>query len=840
MKKRIFKILLLLVTGLFSLVTAMGQIMPPVQDTFAVYPANPSPKDSVYVAYSYISNDGCPDFILVKDSVVDGRVYVGKRNIDNSTRICNMMVSSFTAKLNLGLLADNTQIYFNGILAKTIHWGCIMDKLGVVIDVKGSSTLIKDSLSGDIYAINNSKLAIGTLIKFSGVKIECFTTPCYNLLNCYEIIQTPPPPCVMDKVGFVVAGIAGCADQMFIQELSPISSSRQLYLIKGNIINSNGTISNGLNVGDKVRFGGYLIKNDSNVNIQCRTIGVATCYEVEPTDCNMDKLGTVFAVKDGSTLIKDSSTGDIYVLNNLQLSIGTSVKFNGVKIQCFTTPCYNLVNCYEIVQTPPSACVMDKVGVVVDGVGGCTGQLFIEDTSYPGMSMIRQLYSIENKIVGTGITPGSGSVTTTVIYPIGLKAGDKVRFGGYLTQNDSNKISLCHTVGVATCYQIIETPACVMDKVGIVVPGIDGCTGKLFIQEYSPISSVRQLYAIKDIPVLNSDGSTFFGGLKAGDKVRFGGYLTKNDSSMSVLCYTVGVATCYEVINTENTYTFTGSVLAGTELIKSGYAVLFRKGYYKAITSGAINAGLFKFANLPKAEYTLYAIPDFTVYKNFLPTFYINKLKFKNADYLTLNDSVINIVIHLREFVRTKGNGKISGNIFFETYSLQDSVFAKSASTSLNLISNIAMNTPVVLYNNSNEPVAWTVTDMAGYYVFENIALDAYKVVAETASAIAESDVALTDNNSATNADLTLKSQLDNTGINNIENNVISIFPNPVADNLNIEVNDPTTLKMYTILGKLLFSENLKSGINTLNISTIEKGIYVAKIGNNTIRIVKN
>ncbi|MEI6755170.1 MAG: T9SS type A sorting domain-containing protein, partial [Paludibacter sp.] len=410
------------------------------------------------------------------------------------------------------------------------------------------------------------------------------------------------------------------------------------------------------------------------------------------------------------------------------------LKFNGTKIQCITTPCYNIVNCYEIVQNPPTTCVMDKIGVVVEGMDGCTGQLFIEDTSNPGMSMIRQLYFIEN--------------------------------------------------------------------------------------------------------YFNSNGATT-SGLKAGDKVKFGGYFTKNDSTKSILCYTVGVATCYEVIATESTSTFIGAVVAGNELIKSGYAVLFRKGHYKAIASGVISAGLFKFSNLPNAEYTVYAIPDFSVYKNYLPTFYINKLKYKNADYLTPNDSITKIVINLREFVRTKGNGKISGNIFFETYNLQDSVIAKNATTNMNPTSTIAMNTPVVLYNSANEPVAWTVTDLAGYYVFENIALDNYKIVAETASAIAESLVVLNENNSTTNADLILKSQSDNTDFNNVEADIITIYPNPVAEKLNIQVTEATTAGLYTMLGKLVFSENLKRGINTVDISRINKGIYIAKIGKNIVRIVK-
>ncbi|MDD5185167.1 MAG: hypothetical protein PHS84_07900, partial [Paludibacter sp.] len=393
MEKLIFKILFLFVGVILSLVTVTGQILPAVPDTASVYPTNPSAKDSVFVAYSYISTDGCPDFILVQDSVVADRIYVGKKTIDNSNRICTAMVSSFTTKLNLGLLVENTQIYFKGNLIKTIHFDCIMD-----------------------------------------------------------------------KVGMVVAGIDGCAGQIFIQELSPISSYRPLYKIKQDII-KDSTISSGLKVGDKVRFGGYLTKNDTNTTVLCRTIGVATCYQLEPVDCIMDKIGLVVAVKDNSTLLKDSLTDDIYVIYNLKLAIGSRVKFNGVKIQCFTTPCYNLVNCYEVIQTPPAPCVMNKVGFVVAGVDGCAGQIFIQEFSMTCLYPL--LYTINEDIINDST------------FSSGLKVGDKVRFGGYLTKNDSNTTVLCRTIGVATCYQL-EPVDCIMDKVGVVVAGIDGCSGKIF------------------------------------------------------------------------------------------------------------------------------------------------------------------------------------------------------------------------------------------------------------------------------------------------------------------------------------------------------------------------
>ena len=128
---------------------------------------------------------------------------------------------------------------------------------------------------------------------------------------------------------------------------------------------------------------------------------------------------------------------------------------------------------------------------------------------------------------------------------------------------------------------------------------------------------------------------------------------------------------------------------------------------------------------------------------------------------------------------------------------------------------------------------------MAGFYVFENIALDTYKVVSETAAAIGESNVVLSDNNSAANADLLLKNQQTDTGIENIENGVINTYPNPVIDYLNIEVKDASTIKIYNVIGKMLFNENLNSGLNTLDLSTIREGVYIAKIGKTTQRIVK-
>ncbi|MFZ4725344.1 MAG: hypothetical protein ACOYMD_07820, partial [Paludibacter sp.] len=114
MKKQILNTLLIFAVGILSSMPAMGQIMPPLQNSFAVYPLNPTPKDTVYVAYSYTSNDGCPDFKLVKDSVVKNRIYIAKKGVDNPSMICTQVISYFSARLKLGFLPENTQIYFEG------------------------------------------------------------------------------------------------------------------------------------------------------------------------------------------------------------------------------------------------------------------------------------------------------------------------------------------------------------------------------------------------------------------------------------------------------------------------------------------------------------------------------------------------------------------------------------------------------------------------------------------------------------------------------------------------------------------------------------------------------
>lgn len=77
--------------------------------------------------------------------------------------------------------------------------------------------------------------------------------------------------------------------------------------------------------------------------------------------------------------------------------------------------------------------------------------------------------------------------------------------------------------------------------------------------------------------------------------------------------------------------------------------------------------------------------------------------------------------------------------------------------------------------------------------------------------------------------------------VNEIENNLFSVYPNPAKDLLNIQTNisnidAPTSIQLIDLTGKVVLSENIVNfnGKASLNTSSLSKGIYVIKLINGT------
>jgi hypothetical protein len=883
MKKLLLYTLLPIVASILNLSKATSQGIPlPVLNRVYITPESPTPTDSVTITFDYVSGDSCPDYYLVKDSVVANNIYVSKKSIDNSRLMCAQIVTKFTTTLNLGQLNDNTQIYFEGALIKTISYSQIIPPVQNSVYITPDNPASTDSVtvayiyvSGDscpdYYLVKDSVVANSIYVSKKNIipnpRVVCaqivtkFTTTLNlgllkdNTLIYFDgaLIKTISYSCIMDKNGVIVAGTGGCTGHLFIEERTIASPAipRLYNLPNTTVISGNGT-QPGLMPGQIVKFSGYEILTDSYANNPCPVFGIATCYEVivpPPFGCTMDKKGIVVSGAGacaGQLFIQEyspvNSAKQLYIISRgdsinsssstvtTVLKVGDNVIFGGYLTKndsIATNVCHTVgvATCYEVIVTPP-ACVMNKTGVVVSGIAGCTGRIFIQDTSSPNTNP--QLYALRD------------SATVNGNNTIGLKPGDIVMFGDSLTANTTGLTNLCHTVGVVTCYQVISTPpACVMDKAGVVVAGTDGCTGQLFIEETIPyMSMIRRLYSIKTDIAINAISPTK---LKAGDQVKFGGYLTPNDSSVINSCHTIGVATCYELVQTENVDTLTGTVYAGTAIMKKGLAILYKKGDSKATATYTITNGSFTFTNLTYAEYTLYIIPDINAYKNYLPNYYKDNFLFLNAEYISLTSSMTNVVVNLKPYIFPVGTGKIYGNIFFESYTLKDSLLVDSVQykTGRIVVNNSAINTPVILLNSINEPVAWTLTDSYGNYTFESIALETYKILSETASAEGDLYVNLSPANSIANADLMLKGLQINTGITNPENEVVSLYPNPVSDKLFITLNEVENLDVYDVMGQLVLTKRLNQGINELDLSTMNKNIYFARVGNTMVKLIK-
>ena len=67
------------------------------------------------------------------------------------------------------------------------------------------------------------------------------------------------------------------------------------------------------------------------------------------------------------------------------------------------------------------------------------------------------------------------------------------------------------------------------------------------------------------------------------------------------------------------------------------------------------------------------------------------------------------------------------------------------------------------------------------------------------------------------------------------------VFPNPFNQELTIEVKsaEASDFEVYNIIGKLVLSGKLNSLTNTIDLSSLDANVYILKIKNQSIKLVK-
>jgi hypothetical protein len=142
------------------------------------------------------------------------------------------------------------------------------------------------------------------------------------------------------------------------------------------------------------------------------------------------------------------------------------------------------------------------------------------------------------------------------------------------------------------------------------------------------------------------------------------------------------------------------------------------------------------------------------------------------------------------------------------------------------------------LFNTLGTPIAWTTSDDYGNYAFEDIALDSYKIVTETAETQAESTVNLSAENSAVGANMVLRVQSVVDELQTAKSEVFSLYPNPVADKVYLQTPDFGVVRIYNSLGQLMLERNLSSGKNELDVQHLSQGVYLVKFGSTTLKLI--
>lgn len=69
-------------------------------------------------------------------------------------------------------------------------------------------------------------------------------------------------------------------------------------------------------------------------------------------------------------------------------------------------------------------------------------------------------------------------------------------------------------------------------------------------------------------------------------------------------------------------------------------------------------------------------------------------------------------------------------------------------------------------------------------------------------------------------------------------NNHVNVYPNPAVDQLSVTLNKNATLTICNIMGQVIMTAEGHAGANTLDISSLSKGIYFVTAGNDTQKFV--
>ncbi len=322
--------------------------------------------------------------------------------------------------------------------------------------------------------------------------------------------------------------------------------------------------------------------------------------------------------------------------------------------------------------------------------------------------------------------------------------------------------------------------------------------------------------------------------------------------------------------------------------ITQGYVKIYGYTYLqKSSLSDSIkldSAGKYTITGIPSGKYLVYAVPKGEFETKYIPTYYESAEHWENAVSIDIAPDntlpPLDITLKNLKVFDKVGGGKASGFVYeIDSNDLKStsSIFGRpSAKATVILAGNTKLKSTS---EEGLEVISITETDENGEFAFYNvddgnyilkvdipglpseyydITIDEGQFVSSLEFLVEEQKVSRADNKiiiDEQELEVDSTGSVDSTKITNRKVNVglsseyVQIFPNPTSSNINIRVdsrvNDGGTLYLYNLQGNLILTDEITSGRNSINLTTLSNGTYIIKITNshnivvNKISIIK-
>ncbi|WP_169513415.1 FG-GAP-like repeat-containing protein [Flexithrix dorotheae] len=297
------------------------------------------------------------------------------------------------------------------------------------------------------------------------------------------------------------------------------------------------------------------------------------------------------------------------------------------------------------------------------------------------------------------------------------------------------------------------------------------------------------------------------------------------------------------------------------ERVKHAKVVLYQEqedGKFQNFTSQEIvESDLYVFTDVPQGRYFIKAIPDKKVFPNLLDTYFGDVIIRADANKVTLSSDSLNQNIIIQQMAAVVGGNS----------SIKGKVVASSNFSGGRIVSGNAEGDPLpnvrlyILQLNINEVIAETYSDEEGNFVFEGLAINEYRVLADYQGIPLDlGSLSLGIDKSNEEKEVTVivgneKIIIENKSVTGLEDEIslegISVFPNPVKNEFSIllknQINGSYSLVIYDVLGKILdqqvFEKNSQDFRKVLNLENLQQGLYILTISTGTYsyktRIIK-